>query len=333
MNDVRYLTDSFDQKIRKIKSIGAPLNFVFITDEHNRLNQHAMERNHPERPADAELAVNAVESIRYLLARCPEISFVVSGGDMGDDYSSGEVMRASHKELMEALYRLPVPVHCCVGNHDDGLGNAFDNHWDTRGRVILPEEMHEICMKYNPTKENYYYVDDEKNKFRFIFLNTSDIPYLTDEKGQIPFGWRYEISDRQASWLENEALKTEKRVLVFSHTPLHNAGVFGSGSTKKPLKPYDDLLNGPRVYDAVKHSPVVAATIFGHVHYDNFFYDEDILVMSTTCSMMQRWTTSCPDRALGTPSETAFDVISIKDNALYATRFGAGEDRQGLLFR
>lgn len=333
MSDIHYLTDHFGPKIQRIKEIGAPLNFVFITDEHNRLNQHAMERNNPGQPAKAELAVNAVESIRYLLDRCPEISFVVSGGDMGDDYSSAETMRQSHRELMDALYGLPVPVHCCVGNHDDGLGNAADNHWDTREHVILPKEMHEICMKYNPTKENYYYFDDEKNNFRFVFLNTSDIPYLTDENGQIPFGWRYEISNRQAEWFENEALATDKRILVFSHTPLHNAGVFGSGTTKKPLKPYDDLLNGPRVYYAVKHSPTVAATIFGHVHYDNFFYDDDILVMSTTCSMMQKWTATCPDRVCGTVTETAFDVISIKDNTLYATRFGAGEDRQGLLFR
>lgn len=333
MSDIRYLTDHFDQKIARIKEIGAPLNFVFITDEHNRLNEHAQMRNDPGKPVCAESALNAVESIRYLLERCPEISFAVSGGDMGDDYSFGETMRASHIELMDALYSLPVPVHCCIGNHDDGLGNAVANHWDVKNQVLLPDELHAICMKYNPTKENYYYFDDETNHFRFIFLNTSDLPYCTDENGQYPFGWRYEISEKQAVWLEEDALKTDKRVFVFSHTPLHNAGIFGSGSTRQPLKPYDDLLNGPRVYYAIKQSPVVAASIFGHVHYDNFLYDGDLLVMSTTCSMMQKWCASCPDRVPGTVSETAFDVISVKDDMLYATRFGAGADRMGRLFR
>ncbi len=33
MRDIRYLTDSYDEKIKQINDFGAPLNFVFITDE------------------------------------------------------------------------------------------------------------------------------------------------------------------------------------------------------------------------------------------------------------------------------------------------------------
>ena len=38
MKDLHYLTDSYDEKIAKINSFAAPLNFIFITDEHNRMN-------------------------------------------------------------------------------------------------------------------------------------------------------------------------------------------------------------------------------------------------------------------------------------------------------
>ena len=39
MSDLRYLTDHYDEKIQKILDFNAPLNFVFITDQHNRMNE------------------------------------------------------------------------------------------------------------------------------------------------------------------------------------------------------------------------------------------------------------------------------------------------------
>ena len=39
MNDLSYLTGHYDAKIKKINDFGAPLNFIFFTDPHNRLNE------------------------------------------------------------------------------------------------------------------------------------------------------------------------------------------------------------------------------------------------------------------------------------------------------
>ena len=97
------------------------------------------------------------------------------------------------------------------------------------------------------------------------------------------------------------------------------------------MKPYDDMINGPRVYNAVKQCKNVVATISGHVHYDNLLYDDGLLVVTTLCAMMQKWAPGCPDREAGTITETAFDVFSIKDDLVQITRFGAGEDRVGML--
>lgn len=85
MNSVSYLTDHYDEKIQKIQRINAPLNFVFITDQHNRMNQYAKE-NGIVNLTGYELAVNAIDSIQYILDRCPNISCVISGGDIGNDY-------------------------------------------------------------------------------------------------------------------------------------------------------------------------------------------------------------------------------------------------------
>jgi|GEM_PF-4646813 len=51
------------------------------------------------------------------------------------------------------------------------------------------------------------------------------------------------------------------------------------------------------------------------------------------CSFAQAWAPSCPRRVIGTHSETAFDVFSIKGSTAYITRFGAGADRCGILLR
>ncbi len=328
MKDLSYLTDSYDEKIRFLNELDAPLNFVFITDQHNRMNTLVMERY--------ELARDAIDSIQYVLDRCPGISMVVSGGDIGNDYDSDpDRIRFSHQEVMDAFYRLSVPVHCCIGNHDDALGVAIDRGLDTVSRAILPDEMHKLCMKYNPTPENYYYIDHDTSDggYRMIFLNTSDKPYFKDENGQYPFGWRLEISNKQALWLENEALRTDRRILLFGHSPLHNAHIFGTEGGPVFIKPYDDCLNGPRAYYAVKQTKNVLATFAGHVHYDNIYYDDDMVTVTTQCSLVQEWAPGCPKRVVGTPTETAFDVFSIKGQTLYATRFGAGEDRQACLMR
>lgn len=331
MNDLSYLTDHYDEKIKQIKEANAPLNFVFITDEHNRLNEYAVKGE----PGKFELAANAIHSIQYILDRCPEISFVVSGGDIGNDYDPDPAkMRASHQEVMDALYSLSVPVYCTVGNHDDGIGNAVDRgDPDIRRIAIFPEEMHALCMKYNPTRENYYYINDPTLPYRYVFLNTSDKAYFADSEEKEPFGWRLEASNKQAEWLEEDALKTDREIFIFSHSPIHNAGIFGSEGMPQGIKPYDDLLNGPRIYYAIKHCPNVIAMIAGHVHYDNLLYDDGILSITSLCSFVQEWAPGCPKREYGTITETAFDVFSVTGEKVVITRFGAGEDRVGCILR
>ena len=320
MRDVSYLTNSYDEKISRIKAIGAPLNFIFITDQHNEFRHSTVE---------------AVESMRYILERCPEISCVISGGDIGNDYDPlPEGFRKSVRDMMDSLYSLPVPVHCCVGNHDDYIGNCIDHGWDTRN-AILPDEMHKLCMKYNPTERNYYYtdIDTADGGYRFVFLNSSDKPFYTDENGQYPFGWRLEFSNEQACWFESEALNTDRRIIVFCHSPLSNAGMYGSDGLPDGIKPYDDTLNAPRVYYHAKSCKNVIAIVVGHVHYDNVHFDGDLPTVSTLSAYRARWDHGCPKRVIGTPSETAFDVISVKGSRMLLTRFGAGNDRELVLLR
>ena len=114
-SDIRYLTDHYDEKIDAINALGAPLNFVFITDMHNGLGRARIPGG-----GDREygLAADHIRSIQYILDRCPGISCVVNGGDIGNDYwPDAAGIRSTYRETMDALYALSVPVHCCIGNH------------------------------------------------------------------------------------------------------------------------------------------------------------------------------------------------------------------------
>ena len=189
MKDITYLTDFYQEKIDAVNRFGAPLNFVFITDPHNRMNEFSVKEGRVKGMSEYEHAVDAVRSIQYIIDRCPGIRMVINGGDIGNDYHPDpKVIRQTQREYMEALYELSVPVYSCVGNHDNALGNCTDEGRDNREYVILPEEMHDICMKYAPSQENYYYIDPWDCGFRFIFLDVSDGDYRQDRRGQYQ-GW------------------------------------------------------------------------------------------------------------------------------------------------
>ncbi len=178
MRNISYLTDSYNEKIDEINKFGAPLNFVFITDQHNRLSEFWAKEKNVEDIAEFEYAADAIRSIQYILDRCPNINMVISGGDIGNDYHyDPKKIRETHDEVMNALYSLSVPVYTCIGNHDDALSNCTCKGWDNRKYVILPDEMHRRCMKYNPMENNYYYIDLNKHNFRFVFLDVSDGDY------------------------------------------------------------------------------------------------------------------------------------------------------------
>ena len=330
MNDIRYLTDCYDEKIEAINRLDAPLNFVFITDEHNGLGRKKLP-GHGDR--EYGLAVDHINSIQYILDRCPGISCVVNGGDIGNDYwPDAEGIRSTYRETMDALYALTVPVHCVIGNHDDATAMAEQEK--NNAIAILPDEMHKICMKYNPTPENYYYADLPSSDYRFVFLNSCDRPYRIGENGRFIQDYPLEISNAQAEWLEREALRTERKILVFSHAPVSNVGIFGSiGKGGGYVRSHDDTLNSSRVYTALKECPNVRAQICGHVHYDNLLYRDRMVIVSSLCSFPQEWAPSCPKREHGTVTETAFDVFSVKDDLMVITRFGAGCDRAATFLR
>ena len=340
MKDLRYLTDFYDEKIEKVKKINAPLNFIFFTDPHNGLTEWDCPKHDDYAPTDFASGIDTAESMQYIIDRLPELKCVVCGGDLGCDYNDDpKLAHKSIEDMMEALYKLTIPVHCCIGNHDDCVCAPFfepkKSFPSYEGElkppmseyVLYPEDLHRICMKNNPTDENYYYTDIDD--YRFIFLNTSDHKYGFDENGKFYHPIVVGVSREQVLWFK-EAVKTDKKVIVFSHSPIRSKGHYPDCT-----KGHEDMLNGDWLWCEMQSADNVLASIAGHFHFDNIVYDGKIVAIDTLSAdaLYKGGHPVCPEREYGTITETAFDVISIKDDVIYCTRFGAGEDRRARIIR
>ena len=269
---------------------------------------------------------------------------MVCGGDLGADYNDDpKLAHESIKETMEALYKLTIPVHCCIGNHDDCVmtsvlepkksfpkdeNDIYKPH--VSEYILYPEDLHKICMKNNPTDKNYYYTDFDDLGYRFVFLNSSDFKYGIDKDGNVIHPLDIGFSREQVWWFE-EVVKTDKKVIVFSHSPINARGHFPDC-----LKAQIDIANSGWLWNVMQKSDNVIASIAGHLHYDNIVYDKRIVAIDTQCATglhKGKWEISCPDREFGTITETAFDVVSVTNELIYCTRFGAGNDRVARIIR
>ena len=211
--DISYLTDFYDEKIEKIKKINAPLNFIFYTDPHNGLSEWDCPKNPDYAPTDFDSAPVHIASMQYIIDRLPSLRCVVCGGDLGADYNDDpKLAHESIKETMEALYKLTIPVHCCIGNHDDCVmtsvlepkksfpkdeNDIYKPH--VSEYILYPEDLHKICMKNNPTDKNYYYTDFDDLGYRFVFLNSSDFKYGIDKDGNVIVKANHMITPKRAA--------------------------------------------------------------------------------------------------------------------------------------
>ena len=196
--------------------------------------------------------------------------------------------------------------------------------------ILYPEDLHKICMKNNPTDDNYYYTDFDDLGYRLVFLDTSDFYYGFDKDGKLIHPFDVGVSKEQVNWFK-EIVKTDKKVIVFSHAPINVRGHYPDC-----LKIHKDMINGEWLWNVMQKSDNVIISIAGHLHYDNIVYDGGIVSIDTQCASglhKGKWDISCPDRQFGTITETAFDIISVTDEVIYCTRFGVGVDRVARIIR
>ena len=202
---------------------------------------------------------------------------LINLGDMIRGYKYPEDNTENLRGCMDDLVRrytenCPCPVLMAIGNHDhNGMWcklNGVDDlitkkeHFD---RVQKPLHAHNgaamVTDGGNVGGDSLYsYVDLEKHNVRVIMVDSTD-------DGENFNGFK--VSERQLWWLENVALKTEKQVIVMTHTPFFvefpNAG--------------NRVTNGDRVMETVERFVAdggkFIAYLYGHTHGQSAVIDEN----------------------------------------------------------
>lgn len=207
-----------------------------------------------------------------------KLEFIANLGDIVRGYSvqdvdSPENMRACMIDLVNRYTEnAKCPVFMTVGNHDTNI--MWCQKWADHTAQITPQEQYE--MIYSPLKAfngdamvtdddgSYYYMDFPDDKVRIIMLNTANGEYDGTK-----YSNTFTISDRQAEWFKNQALKTDFSVIVMSHVPMtasfpdNGNGVHNSD---KILAAVDSFVSGGGSF---------IAYMYGHTHAQHVVVEED----------------------------------------------------------
>ena len=218
-----------------------------------------------------------------------------------------------------------IPVYSALGNHDV---NNNESTYGSEAYLTYPQvysymfkkiesrvkDMPKIGDTNGDVNRNmYYYLDNETQKIRYIFLNNA----------------RARIGTVQKTWFQNimNACPSGWTIIIFAH-------IYWSGiSDGNPVvvtygSDISDAID--EVYDTMAAS--VAALIVGHCHFDYSITTTKgypVIATTTDCYYLSD-TELSPTMTLGTDTEQAFDVFSIdtKNKKIYADRIGAGTSRE-----
>jgi hypothetical protein len=187
-------------------------SFIFFTDTHwknnagisPRLIKHIMENT------DCKKAVFGGDA---------------TGGTLAEDSYTGMKEALTHKKNMADLENYG-RVYQVRGNHDFwGFDSSFiDNNGlnNTQvSNVIMYPQIRDIVrnLEDNPSKGNYYYVDNKASKLRYIFVDEFDGVYAAPS-GHWENSVLYVMTSKQINWLVNQAILTTPsgyNIIVIGH--------------------------------------------------------------------------------------------------------------------
>jgi len=162
----------------------------------------------------------------------PDLSFVIELGDFIDNEAEGTLTAEEQLQQAESYYsQVQVPRYYVYGNHDVDPDYGVTKEY----------------FKANTAKNDDYEYYDYGN-YRIIILDANyGASYTT---GEIP--------DEELTWLENDALNTSKKCIVFTHQPLSEYKGEWSADVR--------ITNRADVRAVLENAGNVIAVIQGHVH-------------------------------------------------------------------
>ena len=268
---------------------------------------------------------NTHSLIKYIT---PQINakLTVALGDYINNDKNTNNLRTEYTEILKHFEG--VDMIGCLGNHDDNsIYNQMQYVFDNRVLYNYINRKFEDSVVFGG--DFYYYRDDNKNKIRYIVLDTQDTgnPINTGD-GTITTPRQHTriISQEQINWFSNVALNIsdEWGVIVIAHHNLFSEGIVGTES---------NVINGQSIWNRLvqfkNEGGTVICWINGHVHYDNLIKRDGINIVTVLNNDTSVWSTA-PKKIKGTTSELAFDIAVVNKHSrtVKLHRVGAGDDRQ-----
>lgn len=342
-----YWKGALDSATRKIlgRAKSFPFGFFFLTDIHtpsNRLRSGLL--------------------LADLVRRTP-IRRVVFGGDLPESWSGSDVRNRpaldSAVRQFRELWRDPIEAaggdfFAVKGNHDFTICSEHDKSKrtsftytakDAASVITGTAAFHRKAVHPSDPEATYYYVDDEKVKVRFVFVDTSDTVDLKKKWWNVQNG----TNKRQLWWLAENAFLTMKdgwSAVVVHHVPI--VGVLTWGNETVVYQRLRNLLEAyqnrgaceiaGRTYDFAAARGRIVLDITGHYHAERQTFKNGILHVTQPCDAVYDndtiagrlpWCGNLPGKKRETAYEHAFDAVQLDPagDRIAFTRIGAGQDR------
>lgn len=326
----------------KANAAECPFGFWFVTD--------------PHMPSNARHSGELLAA----LGRATPLKMVLCGGDIPEAFGAHFPTDKACVDSSIALYRerLVAPVEAAglaflpaKGNHDFTVRHDPKS---TTGFTYSEKEARDVLMgvrsasgfvtnSADPTA-CYYYVDDERARFRVIVADTTDRNSRTRTFWAVDSG----IGNIQLRWLAENAVATLPdgwSAVVMNHIPL--AQVVAGAGEEKLYAPFRSLLEqyncrgkwsgAGTSLDFAKATGRIVMNLTGHEHAERMTFFNGLVHVTEPCDAAygdyivgsSPWCENLPRKQRNTPFEHTFDAFQfdMKRGVVRVTRVGGGADR------
>lgn len=344
-----YYRDSFDHATNDVPHGDHIVNIAYITDNHHQEDANPL--------SPKSYSGKSLEHYQWFaqatLRTKPEVAIANGDNINGDSYMPSDIWTTMHVWSMLSTVYLKTALFMLPGNHDTGIGQAPKLvPTDAMDEDNLKDIYHTRQPLYGEVRNGdslYFYKDLTDKKVRVIGLNSSDMPWTTDDQGNYVHNRLEEaaFSAAQLQWLVTKALALPDdswQVVFFFHHPLstgvfYNAQAFidiikafKTGASKSINR--NDVADMPitgLTADFKAQGPGTVIGVFnGHFHVD----DQDLTTLDGTPIVI---TDASLSNSIGpqlarrnTVNEDCWETISINTDlrTIHCYRFGRGADRE-----
>lgn len=285
------------------------------------------------------------------LTNMTKVDLVVLNGNIIDGSTTKDKSLESMQQIIDLIKLSNCNYGITFGNTDTNIDYALETN--NFNNMIKQHELNKILKKsvgnqvnVRITDFNSTYID--VNNVRHIMLNTSDLPFKTNEEGHIVYNYNkaYGYTGEQIQWLADVLKSTPKNfdVCIYQHLSfgktysnqyeLYNFDIVTNLITAFKNKGIFDYHGGEDIFkadievDFTTNKSKVLFCDFGHF-YEDIFIDYNQMPFICTANNVAISTEQIQDRNLHTKNEDLFDVLVYKPikKEIKLIRFGAGKDR------